>query len=91
MVRRCRQMEDALEYDIFIKPSLERKLNTAEKSDVYRQWLDKDGGKTIDDAFYYLSQAFTRLGMAWGPSAGVNYTFAWAQTLDTTSYAKAWP
>ena len=29
---------------------------------MYRQFEDKDGGKTMDDAFYYLAQAFTRFG-----------------------------
>lgn len=48
-------MEGALEYDVFIKPSEERKMTDAEESDAYRQWKDKDAGKTINDAFYYLS------------------------------------
>ena len=75
LIHRCEKIiPRTLEYDIFIKPSLERGMNETEKADIYRQFLDKDAGKTLNDAYYYLAQAFSRLGMAYGPSAGVNYT-----------------
>ena len=57
VAKTCEKQEGSVDYDIFVKPSEERKLTDWEEQDIYRQLLDEyhDSGTTVNDAFYYLS------------------------------------
>ena len=73
-----------MEYDLFIKPSEERLLTLDELADINRQFMDRDAGKTVNDAFYFLAQAFSRLGQASLPSkmaSWVSENFEYLKTL----------
>ena len=72
---------------MFIKPSEERSLTYTEKTDMFRQYNDRDGGKTVNDAFYYLAQAFTRLGQATYPSNIAVWLTTNYQTIQKSTVA----
>ena len=89
VLRTCAKGEGELEYDLFIKPSQERLLTSTEEADMYRQFTDKDSGKTIDDAFYYLAQAFTRLGQATLPAQIASWLQEKYQTIEEIAQSDA--
>ena len=51
----CVLMDNSLEYDLFIRPSEERLLTDDEIAQINAQWANTQGGKTLEDAYYYLA------------------------------------
>ena len=59
-LRGCSEMEGHKRINYFVRNSTEE-MKQAQMDDMQRQ-LDEDGGRTLEDALYYLAQAFAPFG-----------------------------
>ena len=53
--KECNLMDNSLEYDLFVRPSEERLLTEDEIATINLQRSNPDGGKSLEDAYYYLT------------------------------------